>query len=268
MLDSPIVMGILNMTPDSFSDGGQFFAIHHAFAQAEKMIKDGASIIDVGGMSSRPGAQLISPQEEINRVLPIIQQIHQTYPETVISIDTVHGVVAEKAIEAGASMVNDISAWSIDSSIFDVVKEHRVPYVVMHMRGTPENMQHQVEYQDVTLEVLDFLIEKVTFLRKQGLVDIIVDPGFGFGKTLTQNYELLNRLHVFKMLEAPIMAGISRKSMIYKLLNRQPSEALAGTIALNWVALEQGAKILRVHDVREAMDTIQLFEKIQLTKPS
>ncbi len=267
ILDSPIVMGILNITPDSFSDGGLFLSENHAFAQAEKMIKEGASIIDVGGMSSRPGAKVIDVEEEINRVIPVIQQIHQAYPETIISIDTVHGAVAEKAIGAGASMINDISAWSIDPHILDVVKAHRVPYVLMHMRGTPENMQHQVDYQDVTLEVLDFLIEKVTYLRKQGLVDIIVDPGFGFGKTLTQNYEMLNRLHVFKMLEALILVGISRKSMIYTLLESNPSEALAGTIALNWVALEQGAKILRVHDVREAMDTLQIFEKIQATKP-
>ena len=268
MLDMPIVMGILNVTPDSFSDGGQFLQKSHAFAQAEKMIREGASIIDVGGMSSRPGAQIISPQEEIKRVIPVIQQIHQTYPETIISIDTVHGIVAEKAIEAGASMVNDISAWSIDPSILDVVIEHRVPYVLMHMRGQPENMQDHTSYENVSLEVLDFMIEKVTFLRKQGLVDIIVDPGFGFGKTLTQNYELLNRLHVFKMLEALILVGISRKSMIYKLLGRTPKQSLAGTIALNWVALEQGAKILRVHDVQEAMDTIQIFAKIQSTKPS
>jgi len=268
MIDSPIVMGILNVTPDSFSDGGQFVECNIAFAQAEKMIAEGASIIDVGGMSSRPGAQIISPDEELKRVIPVIQQIHRAYPETIISIDTVHGIVAEKAIEAGASMINDISAWSIDPSILDVVLAHRVPYVLMHMRGRPENMHDQVNYEDVTLEVLDFLIEQITFLRKKGLVDIIVDPGFGFGKTLTQNYEMLNRLHVFKMLEALILAGISRKSMIYNLLETSPDKALAGTIALNWVALEQGAKILRVHDVQEAMNIIQIFEKVQSTKPN
>jgi len=268
MIDSPIVMGILNVTPDSFSDGGQFVECNIAFEQAEKMIAEGASIIDVGGMSSRPGAQIISPDEELKRVIPVIQQIHRAYPETIISIDTVHGIVAEKAIEAGASMINDISAWSIDPSILDVVLAHRVPYVLMHMRGRPENMHDQVNYEDVTLEVLDFLIEQITFLRKKGLVDIIVDPGFGFGKTLTQNYEMLNRLHVFKMLEALILAGISRKSMIYNLLETSPDKALAGTIALNWVALEQGAKILRVHDVQEAMNIIQIFEKVQSTKPN
>lgn len=266
MLDQPIVMGILNVTPDSFSDGGQFSHVDTAFAQAEKMIAEGADIIDVGGMSSRPGAEIISKAEEIQRVVPIIKKIHQAYPETVISIDTVHGPVAEQAIEVGASIVNDISAWSIDASLLDVVVKHRVPYILMHMRGTPKDMQEQLDYENVALEVLDFLIEKVTFLRKQGLVDIIVDPGFGFGKTLTQNYELLNRLHVFKMLEAPILAGISRKSMIYKLLESTPQNALTGTIALNWVALEQGAKILRVHDVKEAKETIRLFEMIQSTK--
>ena len=266
MVDSPIVMGILNVTPDSFADGGQYVHVDTAFVQAEKMIAQGASIIDVGGMSSRPGAKIISPSEEMNRVVPVIQQIHQAYPEAIISIDTVHGIVAEKAIQAGASMINDISAWSIDPSILNVVLAHRVPYVLMHMRGTPENMQHHIAYENVSLEVLDFLIEKVTFLRKQGLVDIIVDPGFGFGKTLTQNYELLNQLHVFKMLESLILAGASRKSMIYKLLDTRPTKALAGTIALNWVALEQGAKILRVHDVQEAIDTIHIFEKIQSTK--
>ncbi len=267
MLDAPVVMGILNVTPDSFSDGGQYLSPALAFAQAEKMIQEGARIIDVGGMSSRPGAKLIDPQEEMDRVVPVITQIHAAYPDVVISIDTVSGLVAEKAIEAGASMVNDISAWSIDSALLDVVVEHRVPYVLMHMRGRPENMQMQVDYENVALEVLDFLIEKITFLRKQGLVDIVVDPGFGFGKTLTQNYELLNRLHVFKMLEAPILVGLSRKSMIYNLLGVSPGEALTGTIALNWVALEQGAKILRVHDVREAVETIRLFEQVQSTKP-
>ncbi len=267
MLDAPVVMGILNVTPDSFSDGGQYLSPASAFAQAEKMIQEGARIIDVGGMSSRPGAKLIDPQEEMDRVVPVITQIHAAYPDVVISIDTVSGLVAEKAIEAGASMVNDISAWSIDSALLDVVVEHRVPYVLMHMRGRPENMQMQVDYENVALEVLDFLIEKITFLRKQGLVDIVVDPGFGFGKTLTQNYELLNRLHVFKMLEAPILVGLSRKSMIYNLLGVSPGEALTGTIALNWVALEQGAKILRVHDVREAVETIRLFEQVQSTKP-
>ncbi len=267
MLDAPVVMGILNVTPDSFSDGGEYLSPASAFAQAEKMIQEGARIIDVGGMSSRPGAKLIDPQEEMDRVVPVITQIHAAYPDVVISIDTVSGLVAEKAIEAGASMVNDISAWSIDSALLDVVVEHRVPYVLMHMRGRPENMQMQVDYENVALEVLDFLIEKITFLRKQGLVDIVVDPGFGFGKTLTQNYELLNRLHVFKMLEAPILVGLSRKSMIYNLLGVSPGEALTGTIALNWVALEQGAKILRVHDVREAVETIRLFEQVQSTKP-
>ena len=267
MLDAPVVMGILNVTPDSFSDGGEYLSPASAFAQAEKMIQEGARIIDVGGMSSRPGAKLIDPQEEMDRVVPVITQIHAAHPDVVISIDTVSGLVAEKAIEAGASMVNDISAWSIDSALLDVVVEHRVPYVLMHMRGRPENMQMQVDYENVALEVLDFLIEKITFLRKQGLVDIVVDPGFGFGKTLTQNYELLNRLHVFKMLEAPILVGLSRKSMIYNLLGVSPGEALTGTIALNWVALEQGAKILRVHDVREAVETIRLFEQVQSTKP-
>ncbi|HHB79271.1 MAG TPA: dihydropteroate synthase [Saprospiraceae bacterium] len=268
MLDQPVVMGILNVTPDSFSDGGQFVDIHNAFAQAEKMIKEGAQIIDVGGMSSRPGAPIISVDEEIQRVIPIIQKIHEAYPQTILSIDTVHGLVAEKAIAAGASIVNDISAWSIDPGLLDVVVKHRVPYVLMHMRGKPENMQDQPAYENVALEVLDFLIEKITFLRKQGLVDIIIDPGFGFGKTLTQNYDLLNRLHTFKMLEAPILAGISRKSMIYKLLETSPKEALTGTIALNWVALEQGAKILRVHDVQEAKEIIEVFLKIQATKPN
>lgn len=266
LLDVPKVMGILNVTPDSFSDGGLYLEIDKALSRVQQMLSEGADIIDVGGMSSRPGAQVISPEEEIRRVVPIIQQIYQTFPDVIISIDTVHGIVAEKAIEAGASMVNDISAWSIDSTLLDVVVKYRVPYVLMHMQGNPDSMQNKPSYDNVTLEVLDFLIAKITTLREQGVIDVLVDPGFGFGKTLAQNYELLNKLHTFKMLEAPILAGLSRKSMIYKLLESKPKDALAGTNVLNWVALEQGAKVLRVHDVRDAKDVINIFTQVQSTK--
>ncbi len=265
-LEKPIVMGILNVTPDSFFDGGKYSALDNAFAHATQMLEEGATIIDIGGMSSRPGAEIVSPKNEIKRVIPIIQKLKNHYPNIILSIDTVHGVVAQAAIDAGVAMINDISAWSIDPTLLDVVIQHQMPYVLMHMTGNPATMQSQTNYQDVALEVLDFLIEKITFLRKQGLKDIIVDPGFGFGKSLAQNYELANKLHVFKMLEAPILVGFSRKSMIYKVLESSPADSLAGTIALNWMAMEQGAKILRVHDVKEAVSSIKIFNAVQSHK--
>ena len=265
-LEEPIVMGILNVTPDSFFDGGKYNFLDAAFAQASKMIEEGAAIIDIGGMSSRPGAEIVSVEEELKRVLPIIKKIKQHFPNVVMSIDTVQGVVAQAAIDAGASIINDISAWTIDPSILDVALKNGVPYILMHMQGKPATMQDQPNYQDVTLEVLDFLIEKSTFLRKQGLKDIIIDPGFGFGKSLAQNYELINKLHVFKMLEIPLLVGFSRKSMIYKVLDLESKDSLAGTIALNWMALEQGAKILRVHDVKEAVSIIKIFNAVQANK--
>ncbi len=261
-------MGILNVTPDSFSDGGLYLDPDRALAHAAAMLRDGAAIIDIGGMSSRPGADIIPVADEMRRVLPVIQRIHKAFPEAILSIDTVHAEVADAAIEAGVSIINDISAGAIDPEITDVALKHDAPYVLMHMRGTPADMQQQTDYEDVALEVLDFLIAHITKLREKGLEDIIVDPGFGFGKTLEQNYALLARLHTFKILEAPILVGLSRKSMIYKALDKQPDEVLAPLSALHWMALEQGARILRVHDVAPAMDVIRIYEIVQQTKTS
>lgn len=268
VLERPLVMGILNVTPDSFSDGGLYLDPDRALAHAAAMLRDGAAIIDIGGMSSRPGADIIPVADEMRRVLPVIQRIHKAFPEAILSIDTVHAEVADAAIEAGVSIINDISAGAIDPEITDVALKHDAPYVLMHMRGTPADMQQQTDYEDVALEVLDFLIAHITKLREKGLEDIIVDPGFGFGKTLEQNYALLARLHTFKILEAPILVGLSRKSMIYKALDKQPDEVLAPLSALHWMALEQGARILRVHDVAPAMDVIRIYEIVQQTKTS
>jgi len=267
-LSTPKVMGILNITPDSFYDGGDFRSDKSILLQVEKMLTEGANLIDIGGQSSRPNAKLITWEEELQRVLTPIQSILKEFPETPISIDTFYSQVAEQTVDAGVAMINDISAGSIDTNMFETVGRLNVPYVLMHMQGSPETMQNKPKYNNIINDIIYFLSERIAKLRAFGVNDIIVDPGFGFGKTLTQNYEMLNRLHVFKMLEALILAGISRKSMIYNLLETSPDKALAGTIALNWVALEQGAKILRVHDVQEAMNIIQIFKKVQSTKPN
>jgi len=259
-LSSPKIMGVLNMTPDSFYDGGMYVHLDNAMKNVEKMILEGADIIDVGGMSSRPGAEIISVEKELSRVLPVISAIAVRYPNQLISIDTVHGEVAKKAIDAGASIVNDISGGSIDSGIYQVCIDERVPYVLMHIQGKPENMQDNPSYENVTLDILSYLKQKVYELRKMGMKDIVVDPGFGFGKTIEQNYELLRKMNVFNILECPILAGVSRKSMIYKYLNITPQEALNGTSIANTYALINGAKILRVHDVNEAKECLQLFE--------
>ncbi len=259
-IEKPIVMGILNITPDSFYDGGTNQDIVTVVKKAEQMLKDGATILDIGGMSSRPGAAIISVEEELKRVLPVIDAIVKQFPEAILSIDTVQSVVAKAAIESGAALINDISAGKIDNNMYDTVAALGVPYILMHMQGTPNNMQKEPSYESVQLEVLDFLIAELGKLRALGVKDVIVDPGFGFGKQLNHNYQLLKELHIFKIMEVPILAGLSRKSMIYKVLECTPQEALNGTSVLNLVALQQGAAILRVHDVREAMETIRLFE--------
>ena len=265
-LEEPIVMGILNLTPDSFYDGGKLKGDGSILRQAEKMLNDGAKILDIGGMSSRPGAKIIDAAEEVNRTVGPISLIHKAFPAAVISIDTVRSVVAKEAVAAGASIVNDISAGKIDADFYQTVANLSVPYILMHMKGTPETMQTQPDYADISLEVLDFFIKEVGKLRELGIKDIILDPGFGFGKTIDHNYQLLNKIHAFRMLDLPILAGISRKSMIYKYLNTTPEFALNGTSVLNMVALQQGAKILRVHDVKEAIETVKLFLQIERNK--
>lgn len=262
-LEQPVIMGILNITPDSFFDGGKYNQESSILAQTEKMLQEGASIIDIGGMSSRPGAEIISVEEELQRVIPVINKIHRNFPEAIISIDTIQSRVAIESITAGAHIVNDISAGKIDSQMYTAVAKLGVPYILMHMQGKPNNMQDAPKYEDVLQQVLDFLIEEVGKLRILGVKDIILDPGFGFGKTVAHNYELLKKLSVLKIIGLPILAGISRKSMICKVLKVNPDKALNGTTALNMIALQQGASILRVHDVKEAKETIRLWQQIE-----
>ena len=263
-LEKPIIMGILNITPDSFYDGGTNMDISKVIKKAEQMLVEGAAILDIGGMSSRPGADIISIEEELNRVIPVITAIVKHFPDSILSIDTVQSEVAKAAIEAGASIVNDISAGKIDPEMYTTVAQLGVPYILMHMQGKPKDMQQEPSYEEVQLNVLDFLIEELGKLRALGVKDVIIDPGFGFGKSIAHNYQLLKELHIFKIMEVPILAGLSRKSMIYKVLDCTPQEALNGTSVLNLVALQQGASILRVHDVREAMETIRLFQYVEV----
>jgi dihydropteroate synthase len=256
-------MGVLNATPDSFFDGGRFQAQADILAQVEKMLKEGADIIDIGGMSSRPGARIISEEEELRRVLPAVVDTVEHFPEAILSVDTVRSRVAREAIAAGAHLINDISAGSIDGQMYEAAADLDVPYILMHMRGAPENMQKSPQYEDVVREILDFFIAEVGKLRALKVKDIIIDPGFGFGKTLAHNYQLLAKLHVFNILELPVLTGISRKGMIYKLLETTPEAALNGTSALHMIALQQGSRLLRVHDVREAKEVIRLWEQLE-----
>lgn len=262
-LERPVVMGILNTSPDSFYDGGRYQSLDAALRQTEQMLSEGAAIIDVGGMSSRPGAAQISIQEELRRVLPVIEAIAGRFPEAFISIDTVHAQTAREAVAAGACIVNDISAGRLTEGMYETVAELGVPYVLMHMQGRPETMQQQAQYDDVVQEVLDFLIAEVGRLQAAGVKDILLDPGFGFGKTIEHNFQLLQNLHVLGILPYPVLAGISRKSMIYRSLGIPPEEALNGTTALHIVALQQGALVLRVHDVAEAVQVVRLREQLQ-----
>ncbi|MCB0631904.1 MAG: dihydropteroate synthase [Saprospiraceae bacterium] len=259
-LTGPVVMAILNINDDSFFPGSRFTDPQLIVEQAGRMLMDGAQILDVGGMSSRPGAPVIEEQVELDRVLPVVELLQQMYPKAIISVDTVRAKVAEKAIEAGASIINDISAGRIDPEMYATVAALQVPYVLMHMQKRPENMQEAPAYEHVVQDVLDFMIREIAILRELGLKDIIVDPGFGFGKSIEHNYDILRSLHVFQMLETPVLAGLSRKSMIYKPLNIKPETALNGTSVLHLAALQQGARILRVHDVAPAMEVIKLFE--------
>lgn len=261
-LSIPIVMGILNRTPDSFYDGGKYNAIDSALIRVEEMLAEGVDIIDIGGMSSRPGAEIIEVQEEIKRVIPLVKAIKKRYPDTIISIDTVRAEVAESGINEGAGMINDISACSIDSNLINVLAKANVAYVLMHMKGLPESMQDKPQYDDVVAEVLDFLIQKIGWLRENGVDEIVLDVGYGFGKTIDQNYFLLKHLNAFQIPGLPILAGLSRKSMIYKYLKISPKESLNASTALHMIALQNGANILRVHDVKEAKQCIQLWQQI------
>ncbi len=262
-LEKPVVMGILNLTPDSFYDGGRYAAHGAMLARAEQMLQEGAAILDAGGMSTRPGAEAVPESEELRRVIPAIEAIRAHFPEALISIDTVRARVARESVAAGASIVNDVSAGRMDEGLYEAVAELGAPYVLMHMQGTPKDMQREPHYEDVALEVLDFLIAETGRLRALGLKDIIIDPGFGFGKTVAHNYQLLKNLHVLQCLDYPIMVGLSRKSMINRVLGIRPEDALNGTTALHMAALQQGARILRAHDVRPAVETIKLWEQLE-----
>lgn len=261
-LSVPKIMGIINVTPDSFYDGGKNFSEDALLKTAERMLEQGAAFLDVGGYSTRPGAAEISETEEISRTQRAIGAILKNFPKTFISIDTFRSKVAAEAITHGASMVNDVSGGSLDPLMFETVATLNVPYVLMHMRGTPKTMARLTQYKDVTLEVIKDLSEKMHSARAAGISDIIIDPGFGFAKTRQQSFELLNHLELFGSLDTPILAGVSRKSFVYKTLDVLPDSALNGTTALNMVALTKGASILRVHDVKQAAECVKLFQNL------
>jgi len=259
-LSSPKVMGILNITPDSFHDGGQYAETAKALKQVEKMLAQGADIIDVGGMSSRPGAEIISEHEELKRIMPVVKGIVENMPEAIISVDTLRAGVAKAVLQAGAHIINDISAGRFDDAMINTVAGFKAPYIIMHMQGLPADMQVAPKYNDIITEVYDFFTERITACRNAGIMDTIIDPGFGFGKSVEHNYNLLRNLKYFGNLQFPILAGVSRKSMICKVLNVNPDKALNGTTAVNMLALLNEAKILRVHDVKEAKEAIKIFE--------
>ncbi len=261
----PRVMGIINVTPDSFYDGGATTLEHQIIKQASQMLDQGATILDVGGYSSRPGATDISEEQEIDRVIPAIKAIIEAYPKALISIDSFRSNVVKQAVKAGACIANDISAGKLDPKMIETIGDLQIPYCMMHMRGTPQTMKSLTDYKNITKEVLFYFSERVAAARAHNINDIIIDPGFGFAKTTHQNFELLNHLELFESLDIPLLAGVSRKSMVYKTLDITPKQALNGTTALHMVALQKGARILRVHDVQPAIECIKLFE--QLDKP-
>lgn len=258
-LNSAVVMGIINITPDSFFEGHLDKNESELLLMAEKMIEDGASILDIGGQSTKPGSKRIDADEELNRVIPIIKAIRKNFPETIISVDTYYSKVAAQAVESGADIVNDISAGNLDEEMIPTVGKLKVPYICMHMQGTPETMQLNPTYNNITLEIIQFFIKKIEACRNAGINDIVIDPGFGFGKTTEQNFTLLREMLSLKMLGCPILAGVSRKGMIYKTLETTPENALNGTTVANTLALINGAKILRVHDVKEAKEAITIY---------
>lgn len=258
-LQQPRIMGILNLTPDSFYADSRQQNVDQSLATAAQMLDEGADLLDLGAMSSRPGAQLISTTEEQDRLLPGLEAIVKAHPAAIISVDTVYAATAKAAVAAGARMINDISAGTIDPDLFSVLPNLRVPYVLMHLRGTPATMQQQTDYQQLIPEMLDFLAQRLETLRKAGVRDVIIDPGFGFGKTVAQNFQILRQLGDFRLFDCPILAGLSRKSMIWRPLGIDAERALNGSSALHMVALQQGAKILRVHDVAPAREVRELF---------
>lgn len=261
-LSAPKVMGILNITPDSFYEGSRTNSLDIFLKKAENMLTDGATFLDIGGYSSRPGATDISEKEEKQRVLPYLKELKKNFPDALVSIDTFRANVAKECLDLGADLINDVSGGSLDSEMYELVSKYKVPYILMHMRGTPQNMIEKAQYSNVTQEVIKELSEKVYDAKEAGIRDIIIDPGFGFAKRMDKNFELFGSISQLKVLECPLLVGISRKSMIYKTLNIDAEDALNGTTVLNTVALLSGTKILRVHDVKEAIQSINLVEKI------
>lgn len=262
-LNNPKVMGILNCTPDSFYDGGAYSNDSQLLNLVEKMLADGAAFIDIGAYSSKPNAAFVNEEEELRRLVPVVGMVLKNFPEALISVDTFRAAVAKAGIESGAAIVNDIAAGMLDSHMLATVAALQVPYIMMHMRGTPQTMIKLTDYKDVVKEILFYFSERVAVARAAGINDIIIDPGFGFAKTLEQNYEVLTKLELLQMAGLPVLAGVSRKSMIYKLLGITPQESLNGTTILNTVALAKGAKILRVHDVKEAVECIRIYGQLQ-----
>jgi len=258
-LSIPKIMGILNITPDSFYDGGRYNSDKKILDHVEKMIIDGAIFIDIGAYSSRPGGVDIDENEELKRIIPAIELVNKKFPEIIISIDTFRSKVAEACLNSGASIINDISASQLDEKMMETIAKYNVPYIIMHMKGNPQNMMDKTNYDDMLQEMIKYFSKKINQAISYKINDIIIDPGFGFAKNIKQNYDLLNHLDLLKILDKPIMVGISRKSMIYKSLNSTPEEALNGTTVLNTVALIKGASILRVHDVKEANECIKLI---------
>ena len=262
-LSKPKVMGILNLTPDSFYDGGKLTSETEILKQAETMLSEGATFIDLGGYSSRPGADVVLEEEEMKRVLPAVRMLLKEFPDVLLSIDTFRSNIARSTVGEGAALINDISGGNLDSEMFSTIAELQVPYILMHMKGTPQTMTSKTQYKDLLKEVLYYFSEKISMARALGIKDLIADPGFGFAKTREQNFELLSDLQLLKHLDLPILVGISRKSMIYKTLNTSPSQALNGTTALHSVILYKGASILRVHDVKEAIECVTLCQNLK-----
>lgn len=263
-LDKPTVMGILNITNDSFYDGGKYNLMDNALFQAEKMLTEGATFIDVGAQSTRPGADIIEQDAELKAAIPVIEKLVEKFPEIIVSIDTFRAEVAQNAIEAGAAIVNDVSAGDDDKNMFDTIIKLKVPYIMMHKQGNSKTMQQNPVYKNVVLDIIDYLNPKINYLTKNGIADIIIDPGFGFGKTIEHNYELLNKLDRFKIFELPILVGFSRKKMIQNVLAVDANNALNGTTVANTIALLKGAKILRVHDVKEAVEAVKIMMNVEV----
>ncbi|MDO6519796.1 dihydropteroate synthase [Zobellia uliginosa] len=262
-LSTPKVMGILNHTPDSFYDGGKYRDENAILKQTEKMLNDGATFIDVGGYSSRPGADYVTEEEELKRMLPLTRLLLDHFPEIILSIDTFRSKVASACLDAGAAIINDISAGKLDPNMLQTVAERHAPYIMMHMRGNPQTMQEQTAYNNLLVDIIAYFSERIAAAKALGMIDLIIDPGFGFAKTLSQNYEILQKLNLFQTLERPLLIGISRKSMIYKALETDAKNALNGTTALHMASLLAGANILRVHDVKEAYECVKLAERLK-----